>query len=514
MRLMATLALVLVLVGTLVAGCGSNETGPTPTLSPTLAATPSPTLTVSPTPVSTPTLTPSVTATPKITPTPTPFTVTQVWLAQYNGTSGVTDWALALAVDGSGNVYVTGKSHCGIPMSDGRYTYDYSYATVKYDSAGNQLWAARYDGTAGDEDVAQAIAVDASGNVYVTGKSDNGKPITNPAETPYGTSDEHEYAYATVKYDSSGKQLWAARYDSPGRVDDIAWAIAVDGSGNVYVTGSSGGNYATIKYDSGGNQLWLAPYGNSTNSIDGAVAVAVDGSGNVYVTGTIQNNIVTIKYNSQGEQLWTDAYEGKAKAMALDSSGHVYVAGQSGGMLAVGKYIDGKFATIKYDTANGNRLWVAGFSGPSSGNGEVAAIALDASGNVYVTGSAWSPRSYLDNSYATVKYDTAGKQLWVARYDGPMPYYTGLAVAIALSASGNVYVTGSMQGSSAWDYVTVGYNNDGQELWVARYNGPANGYDQAAAIAVDKWGSVYVTGRSDVGGTDYVTIKYVSNATG
>jgi hypothetical protein len=225
----------------------------------------------------------------------------------------------------------------------------------------------------------------------------------------------------------------------------------------------------------------------------------VDSSGNVYVTGSSQNNIVTIKYNSQREQLWTAPYEGEAKAMALDSSGNVYVTGQSGG----------KFVTIKYDTAGGQPSWVAGLSGPSRGNGETAAIALDSSGNVYVTGTAWSPRSYL-NSYATIKYDGQGHQLWVARYDGPIPYYSSEAVAIAVSASGNVYVTGSMQGGSAWDYVTVGYNNDGKELWAARYDGPAKGYDQAAAVAVDKWGNVYVTGKSDGGGTDYVTIKYVS----
>ena len=496
MRLIATLALVLLLLGMLAAGCGSNEASPTPTPSPAPALTPSPALTPPPTPVltPTPTRTPSVTATPKITPTPTPSAVTQAWVARFNGFSGVTDWAFALAVDGSGNVYVTGKSYGGSNIG-GYYTYDYSYATVKYDTAGNQTWAARYDGPEGDDDVAQAIAVDVSGNVYVTGKSYNGKHITNPAETPSGTSDE--YAYATVKCDSSGNRLWAARYDGPGQVDDIARAIAVDGSGNVYVTGSSGGNYATIKYDSGGKQLWVAPYGNSTKSTDGAVAVAVDGSGNVYVTGTSQNNIVTIKYNFKGEQLWAAPYEGEAKAMALDSSGNVYVTGQTGG----------KYATIKYDIA-GNRLWVAGFSGPSRGNGGAVALALDSSGNVYVTGTAWSPRS--EKSYATIKYDNLGNQLWATRYDGPMPYYPSQAVAIALSASGNVYVTGSMQGGSAWDYVTVGYNNDGKELWAARYNGPANGFDQAAAIAVDKWGNVYVTGKSDGGGTDYVTIKYVS----
>jgi len=500
MRLMTTLALVLILLGTLAAGCGSNGVSPTPThpptpaLTPTLTPAPTPVLTPTPAPTATPVPTPS--PTPTLAPTPTPSLVTQAWEARYRGPAGSADWAFALAVDGSGNVYVTGKSYGGSKIGD-YYNYDYSYATVKYDTTGNQTWVARYDGPAGDDDVAQAIAVDASGNVYVTGKSYNGKHITNPAETPSSTSDD--YAYATVKYDSSGNQLWAARYDSPGQVDDIARAIAVDSSGNVYVTGSSGGNYTTIKYDSDGGQLWVASYGDSTDSTDGAVGVAVDSSGHVYVTGTSQGEFATIKYDSQGKQLWAATFQGEAKAMALDNFGNVYVTGESGG----------KFATIKYDTA-GYRLWVAGFLGPSSGNGEATAIALDGSGNVYVTGTAWSPRSYL-NSYATIKYDSQGHQLWVARYDGSVPYYTGEAVALVLSASGNVYVTGSMQGSNAWDYVTVGYDNSGNQLWVARYDGPASRFDQAAAIAVDKWGAVYVTGRSDGGpsNSDYTTIKYV-----
>ena len=352
---------------------------------------------------------------------------------------------------------------------------------------------AHYDGPAGDDDVPQAIAVDAQGNVYVTGKSYNGKHITNPAETP--STESNDYAYATVKYDLSGNQLWAARYDTLGHVDDIARAIAIDGTGNVYVTGSSGGNYTTIMYDTDGGQLWLAHYGNSTDSTDGAVAVAVDSSGHAYVTGSNEGNFATVKYDSQGKQLWAATCEGEAKAMALDNLGNAYVTGQSGH----------KFATIKYN-ALGKRLWVAQFSGPLRGDGEAVSIAVDGSGNVYVTGTAWSPRSYLD-SYATIKYDSLGHQLWAARYD----YYPGQAVAIALGASGNAYVTGSMQGSNPWDYVTVGYDSNGKELWTDRYNGPGNGFDQAAAIVVDKWGNVYVTGRSDGGAsnTDYATIKYV-----
>jgi len=101
-----------------------------------------------------------------------------------------------------------------------------------------EKWVARYNGPDNSEDRAQDIAVDGSGNVYVTGQSKGS-----------GTG----YDYATIKYNTTGKLLWAKRYNGPGNSCDWPWAIAVDGSGNVYVTGDSLGSgtnydYATMKY--------------------------------------------------------------------------------------------------------------------------------------------------------------------------------------------------------------------------------------------------------------------------
>src|SRR4029077_13233170 len=222
--------------------------------------------------------------------------VQEEWIALYNGGNGF-DVAYATALDGSGNAYVTGSS-VG-PGTCNFYCDD--YATVKYDASGTQKWVARYNGPANDDDHASAIAVDASGNVYVTGAS-------------IGTI-WPDYDYATIKYDASGNQLWVARYNGPASDFDFATAIAVDASGNVYVTGASEGSdtgpfdYATIKYDSSGQQQWVARYNGPGNDDDEAYAIAVDASGNIYVTGYsggsgTGNDYATIKYNSAGQEQW------------------------------------------------------------------------------------------------------------------------------------------------------------------------------------------------------------------
>ncbi|MGI8924868.1 MAG: hypothetical protein ACR2HJ_12735 [Fimbriimonadales bacterium] len=84
-----------------------------------------------------------------------------------------------------------------------------------------EAWAARYDGPGNLDDSGEALALDAAGNVYVTGSSESAENSTTE--------------YATIKYDSNGNQLWVARYDGPGNSLDQATALAVDAAGNVYI---------------------------------------------------------------------------------------------------------------------------------------------------------------------------------------------------------------------------------------------------------------------------------------
>jgi len=155
----------------------------------------------------------------------------QQWVARYNGPANDADSPTALAVDGAGNVYVTGWSYNANFLTD--------YVTIKYNSSGAVVWVAPYNGPGNDDDEPSQLAVDAAGNVYVTGRSP-GLALEDPED------------YATIRYNSAGAEVWVARYDGPANGEDGPNALLADASGNVYVTGyspsSTGQDFATIKY--------------------------------------------------------------------------------------------------------------------------------------------------------------------------------------------------------------------------------------------------------------------------
>jgi hypothetical protein len=422
--------------------------------------------------------------------------VDTAWVRRYDGPGNTTDQARGLAVDDSGNVYVTGNSN-------GSGTYD-DYATIKYLPNGDTAWVRRYDGLGLQLDFALALAIDGSGNVYVTGESQSAAP-------------DYDYDYLTIKYLANGDTAWARRYDGWLNDSDGADAIAVDGYGNVYVTGSSrecrgDGDLATVKYFPDGSTAWVQRYDGPGKGNDGGHAVAVDGYGDIYVTGMSTGwgtdyDYLTLKYCSDGGAWRT--YDGPAgsydqgRALAVDGSGNVYVTGYS-----IGSGTDYDYATIKY-LPNGDTAWVRRYNGPGNGWDEARAIAADNSGNVYVSGS--SEGSGTGRDYATIKYLPDGDTAWVRRYNGPGNSRDD-AYAIAIDNSGDVYVTGASTGSgTGYDFATIKYLANGDSGWVMRYDGPANDDDAAPAIAVDDSGNVYVTGSSTGIGSsdDYCTIKYV-----
>ncbi len=432
-------------------------------------------------------------------PSSADMVVHTAWVSTYNGPGNDWDEAHAIVVDDMGNVYVAGQS-----MGSGT---DWDYATVKYYSDGEVAWVARYDGPIGSRDIATAIAVDGSGNVYVTGHSQG---LGNNAD------------FLTVKYDPSGDTAWVRRYNGPANSTDAAFGIAVDQFGNAYVAGYSVGSessedYLTIKYGPDGNQLWVATYNGPGNGNDRIYAIVADDAGNAYVTGpslgdATSSDYATIMYNPVGNEQWVARYNGeanstdRASAIAVDGSGNACVTGWS---IGISTYYD--YATVKYD-ADGNELWARRYGAdPPAGPGDYAhAMAVGGSGNVFATG--WSYGSETFSDYATVKYSSDGNQLWVERFNASEHCWDA-ASAIALDGFGNAYVTGyteALDGVSD-DYLTVKYDLEGNQLWTSRYNGSGNSFDGASAIAVDGSDNVYVTGKASGSGTsyDYATIKYV-----
>ncbi len=400
----------------------------------------------------------------------------QQWAARYNGSTNQEDKATAIALDGSGNIYVTG------------YRTDFStgkdFATIKYSADGNQLWVAYYN-SGGAMDFANDITVDIAGNVYVAG-------------IPYQLAGPD--VCAIIKYDPNGSQLWAVCNSEPG-----GDRIALDAAGNIYTTHSG-----ISKYDPNGNLLWSVPDHNIIP--DSATLLALDNSGNACVAGKCDSNYATIKYDTNGSRLWMAIYNGTGNsldtphALAVDGTGNVYVTGESPGD---GTGLD--YATIKYDP-NGNQLWVArydcndlGMPGDNYGRD----VTVDNLGNVYVTGG----ESVHPDGYATVKYDSNGNQLWVAKYNNMANSYNSV-LKITLDSNGNIYATGKSEGLGTHsDYAIVKYDSNGNQLWVTTYNGSGNDTDEPKDLAVDNAGNVYVTGSSTGSGTgtDYATIKYTQH---
>ncbi len=422
--------------------------------------------------------------------------VDTAWVRTYNGPGNNTDNASAIAVDRTGNVYVTGPSY-------GSGT-DYDYTTIKYNSLGDSVWVRRYNGPGNGDDHVYAMALDNAGNVYVTGAS-------------YGSGTNHDYA--TIKYNSAGDTVWVRRYHGPTNGESFAYAIAVDTAGNTYVTGmdvgtGSGADYVTIKYNANGDTVWLRRYNGPANNTDGASAIAVDRTGNVYVTGssrsaTAFDDYATIKYNSNGVQQWVARYNGagndadEAKAIAVDRQGNVYVTGYSYSSGANNDYL-----TIKYNSS-GDTTWVRQFNGSGNSADYAYAIAVDESSNVCVTGGSYGSGTSLD--ITTVKYNSTGVQEWLTRYNGS-GNGSDVAYAMVLDNANNIYVTGTTYstGTTA-DFATIKYNSGGIPQWVQRYNGTGNGSDNASAIAIDDANNIYVTGSSSgaSANSDYTTIKYV-----
>lgn len=413
----------------------------------------------------------------------------EAWVSLFCGSGGGSDIGWDIAVDEAANVYVAGDSQTDTTSTP---IGGYDIVTIKYDSFGVEQWIARFDSPASGNDRVSAITLDGVGNAYVTGFS-----------TGFGAGSD----WITISYDSSGEQRWLARYNNGQGID-----IAVDLTGNVFVTGISDQGFTTMMYDSTGIEQWVA----NLNNYGSPAAITLDAAGNVLVTGYMGHGVynfdmVTVKYSRAGEQLWVASYAGPAhdedlaEGIDTDAQGNVYVTGRS-----MGRDTGMDIITIRYNCTTGEEEWVERFDGDGNDGGN--ALVVDGrAGVVYVTGYS-GPIS----DYTTIAYSLAGEQKWVAFYHY-LERVSDYAHAVSLDESGNIYVTGSSAGANGdycGDYATIKYNPSGVEQWTARYSSPGSSNDMAKAIAVDRAGSVYITGfLSDFRYNNIATIKYQERMT-
>jgi uncharacterized delta-60 repeat protein len=370
----------------------------------------------------------------------------------------------------------------------------------------NPLWTRFQDGPpAHVDDQAAALVVDPAGNVYVTGTS--GLILD-------------DLDYSTVKYSPNGDVLWARRYDAPNPTNssDNANAIALDGMGNIAVTGyctvsGTDHDYVTIKYTAAGDSLWVRGYDGTAQAEDIAYAIAADEDGNTYVTGAsvgvnAEQDVVTIKYTPTGSVAWIRRLDGPAHrddegfALALDGLGSLYVAAWY--FMSTGSW---DYATIKYDL-DGNMQWIRTYNGTGNSGDNPFAVSIDPNGNVVVAGRSSGQGSSFD--YATVKYDPQGNLLWARRHNGTANSRDD-GYGMTIDALGNVYVTGfSVSSGSQEDILTIKYTSAGDSVWVRGYDGSGHADDYAYNVVKDHLGYVYVTGTSAGSGTSYdiATIAY------
>jgi hypothetical protein len=369
-------------------------------------------------------------------------------------------------------------------------------------ASGAQLWVARYNGPANGGDSAGSVAVSGT-RVFVTGDS-------------FGRTTGEDYA--TVAYNAAtGRKLWVRRYNGSANRNDYPSAVAVSRDGTrVFVTGevldrTTSGDYATVAYSAAtGRQLWVRRYNGPANQYDDAYSVAVSpGGGRVFVTGgspgrTTDDDYATVAYSAAtGRQLWVRRYNGPANgndgasSVAVSPRGtRVFVTGDS-----QGRTHDDDYATVAYSAATGRQLWVRRYNGPANSYDAAHSVAVSPAGTtVFVTGTSVGRTT--NGDYATVAYGAAtGRQLWVRRYNGPANG-NDFASSVAVSPAGTrVFVTGESPGRTTnRDYATVAYSAaTGRQLWGRRYNGPANSIDDASSVAVSPAGGVFVPGSAPAG---------------
>ena len=467
---------------------------------------------------------------------------TIAWARNFGG-SGAEAKGQGIAVDGSGNVHLVGD---GALASVALTPVNGGFA-LNLDSAGVTAWTRSYwslfpGGHAGNN----ATAVDSAGNVYIAGYFDADTFMLGSATLlKSGWQD----AFA-AKIDSGGSVVWARNFGGYG-AGTVGNGIAVDSAGGVSVVGTFDGNSLTtppltligsrdafaVKLDAAtGAIAWARNFGGSAAQVDGQ-AVAADGVGNVYVGGYFSGGnlsspaLVKTGYQdgfalklaaADGTPTWAKNFGGSfigqtfGEAIAVDGPGNVYLGGYFTGTIgttpplaSIGN-VDA-FA-LKLDPL-GATTWSRSFGG-SGVTTVVRALAVDASGNVHLTGDIYGGNLTLPplaiiggNDAIAIKLDAAGAVAWARNFGGSGPQAQAFGYGIAVDGASNVYLSGFNFGTGlttppltkigADDAFALKLDAAGATTWAKNYGG-ANAWAHFRTVAVGGNGVVYLGGDMSI----------------
>ncbi len=385
------------------------------------------------------------------------------WVKRYSGPGTFEDAGNAMCVDDSGNVYVTGA----VQLT----SLAFSCTTIKYNKFGESLWVREYRRPGNQYDQGNDIMLDDSGNVLVAG------------------------AKSVVKYDNSGNIKWIT-YDSADYKK-----IILDSEGFVYAAGLGAGRYVVTKYDGNGNRIWINRHNGAFKLYD----LKIDNSGNILITGnteyvTTYYDYTTIKYSGDyGNIIWKRNYNGLAPpplaedysyALTTDNQANVYVTGASQDANSIFNC-----TTVKYDSS-GNEIWIKRIYPPSNGYD----IEVDQQQNVYLAGRS-------SGYNFTFKLDMNGNIVWMRTYPTTDVYATNFP-DLFLDSINNIYVTVNIDSNNHTRYGAIKYDNNGNVQYVVSYTNGPNSINYVQDMAIDRIGCVYLTGRSTGFSYDYATVKY------
>lgn len=378
-------------------------------------------------------------------------------------------------------------------------------------------------GSSSNFDTPTDVAVDGSSNVYITGHNSPGAP-------PLGNNAGF-YDGFVAKYNNSGTLQWIRKIATS--TNDFINGVVTDTSGNVYIAGETKGNtlfaYSNAfvaKYATDGRQLWIRKFGAAVN--EPATDIAIDKTGNLFVTGITFGSLAgpnagsfdvwLAKFNSSGQRLWTrqlgtSGFD-ESNGVAVDSVGNVYITGNTPGSLGGPNAGSDDAWLAKYNT-NGQRLWIRQLGNSEANWSE--SVAVDSTGNAYITGRTGTGNLGGTGTGLTfiAKYNGSGNRLWVTQYDDDEVESSDIKV----DSSNNIWTAGgggNLVGGSGYGSIDAVFSklNSNGVLLQSTYLGTSS-TESTAAIALNTLGNVYITGTTfgslggaSAGGTDIFVAKY------